>query len=456
MSSGGNLPFGFGAGDPANQRFGRSFEQDAAVRRAAETDVVDGRPGQLGPRPPDRDLDRRRRHRDPTAAESDQVTEALRLADLWLDDVTDLPSGVVTIEAWSRAQWIERTLPVWATLCDPIAARVVAAMGSVLPEEMKAQAGPIGAMMTQFGGMMFGAQVGQGIGALAQEIVSSTDVGLPLAATGVAALLPQNIAAFGEGLERPEDEVRLYLALREAAHQRLYGHVGWLRQRVIDTVEAYARGIKVDPSAIERAMSEVDPSNPESLQNALTGGMFEPDDTPEQVGGAAPARDPARARRGLGRCGRARGGRSPHAGSGRPARSLPAPPGNRRAGRADLLDPGRARAPAAAAARSRGTVVGRHRAPGRQWPRCDLGPPRPAADRRGSRRSPGLRRAPADDGDPLTRLGASSRARSFGLGELELRLRASVSMALCVALELAGISSGSASRPARSAAARRR
>jgi putative hydrolase len=148
---------------------------------------------------------------------------------------------------------------------------------------MREQAGPLGAVMNQFGGMMFGAQVGQGIGGLAQEIVSSTDVGLPLAATGTAAILPQNVAAFGEGLGRPEDEVRLYLALREAAHQRLYGHVGWLRQRVIDTIEAYARGIRVDPSAIERAMSEIDPTNPESLQNALTGGMFEPDDTPEQV-----------------------------------------------------------------------------------------------------------------------------------------------------------------------------
>ena len=137
--------------------------------------------------------------------------------------------------------------------------------------------------MNQFGGMMFGAQVGQGIGALAQEIMSSTDVGLPLAATGTAALLPENIAAFGEGLGRPDDEVRLYLALREAAHQRLYGHVGWLRQRVIDTIDAYARGIKVDPSAIERAMSEIDPTNPESLQNALSGGLFEPDDTPEQT-----------------------------------------------------------------------------------------------------------------------------------------------------------------------------
>jgi putative hydrolase len=207
----------------------------------------------------------------------------LRLADLWLDDATDLPSGVVTIESWSRVDWIERTLPVWATLCDPIAARVVDAMGSALPEEVRAQAGPLGAVMNQFGGMMFGAQVGQGIGALAQEIVSSTDVGLPLAATGLAALLPQNVTAFGEGLERPQDEVRLYLALREAAHQRLYAHVGWLRQRVIDTIESYARGIRVDPSAIERAMSEIDPTNPESMQNALAGGMFEPDDTPEQA-----------------------------------------------------------------------------------------------------------------------------------------------------------------------------
>ncbi len=283
MTSGGNLPFGFGAGDPANQGSGDLSSQMPLFAELQKLMSWTGGPVNW-------DLARQiavstvaDEHRDPTTAEVSQVTEALRLADLWLDDVTDLPSGVVTIEAWSRAQWIERTLPVWATLCDPIAARVVAAMGSVLPEEMQAQAGPIGAMMTQFGGMMFGAQVGQGIGALAQEIVSSTDVGLPLAATGLAVLLPQNIAAFGEGLERPEDEVRLYLALREAAHQRLYGHVGWLRQRVIDTVEAYARGIKVDPSAIERAMSEVDPSNPESLQNALTGGLFEPDDTPEQV-----------------------------------------------------------------------------------------------------------------------------------------------------------------------------
>jgi putative hydrolase len=143
-------------------------------------------------------------------------------------------------------------------------------------------AGGIGAIMNQVGGLMFGAQVGQGLSGLAREVVASTDVGLPLGPTGVAALVPANVAAFGAGLERPDDEVRLYLALREAAHQRLFAHVPWLRQRMLDTVAAYARGITVDLSAIEQAMGEIDPSNPQSVQDALSGGLFEPQTTTEQ------------------------------------------------------------------------------------------------------------------------------------------------------------------------------
>jgi putative hydrolase len=117
---------------------------------------------------------------------------------------------------------------------------------------------------------------------LAQEVVSATDIGIPLGPSGVAALVPENVSAFGEGLERPAEEVRLYLALREAAHQRLVAHVPWLRQRLLDTVDAYARGMSVDMSAIERAVGDIDPSDPASLQNALSGGLFEPETTDEQ------------------------------------------------------------------------------------------------------------------------------------------------------------------------------
>jgi putative hydrolase len=217
-----------------------------------------------------------------SAGERNEIIEAVRLADLWLDAATELPSATRSIEAWSRIEWVEKTLPVWRLLCDPVAGRVVEAMGSSLPPEAQAQAGPLMGMMGSMGGMMFGAQVGQALASLAGEVLSTTDIGLPLGPAGTAVLMPDNIKEFGAGLERPADEVRLFLALRESAHQRLFGQVSWLRQRLIDTVEAYARGITVDTGKIEQAMSEINPEDPESLQSALAGGMFEPEESPEQ------------------------------------------------------------------------------------------------------------------------------------------------------------------------------
>ncbi|MFD3554968.1 zinc-dependent metalloprotease [Streptomyces goshikiensis] len=215
-------------------------------------------------------------------AEKSAVEEAVRLADHWLDGVTSLPSGATTAVAWSRAEWVEATLPVWKELVDPVAERVGAAMGGVLPEEMQAMAGPLLGMMRSMGGAMFGQQIGQAVGTLAGEVVGSTDIGLPLGPAGKAALLPLNIAGFGKDLGVPAEEVRLYLALREAAHARLFAHVPWLRSHLFGAVEGYARGITVDTSKLEDVVGQLDPSNPEQLQEALQGGMFQPQDTPEQ------------------------------------------------------------------------------------------------------------------------------------------------------------------------------
>jgi putative hydrolase len=129
---------------------------------------------------------------------------------------------------------------------------------------------------------MFGSQVGQALGALSREVVSSTDVGLPLAGVGHAALLPAGVASFGAGLGLPDDEVRLFVALREAACHRLYAGVPWLRGRLLAALDDYARGITVDTSHMQEALSSIDPTNPEALQEALSGGLFEPQNTPAQ------------------------------------------------------------------------------------------------------------------------------------------------------------------------------
>jgi putative hydrolase len=236
------------------------------------------------------------------ANERAAVTEAVRLADLWLDDVTDFPSGIRKIEAWSQSEWLEATFPVWSSLCEPIAAKAVDAMGSMMtidqsqldtadvPPEMRAMLSGMGGlsalqpMLRQLGGAMLGGQIGTAIGELAGDMASSTDIGLPLAPEGTAALLPAGVTAFGDGLSVDLGEVRLFLALREAAHHRLFGHVPWLRQYLLGAVEAYAAGISVDMNKLRDALPDMDMTNPEeALRDALSGEtLFRPEDTPQQ------------------------------------------------------------------------------------------------------------------------------------------------------------------------------
>jgi len=242
---------------------------------------------------------------DPSVLDSQrrEVTEALRLADLWLGEATTFQSGIKTTAAWSRSEWVEATFPVWSKLCEPIAATVVDGMSNMMqvdpeqlegaPEELKQAFGAfggglggfggLGAMMKQVGGAMIGGQAGAAVAELAGEVTGSFDIGLPLGPKGTAALLPPGVAAFGEGLGVDAGEVRLYLALREAAHHRLFAHVPWLTAYLFGAVEAYAKGMTVDLSRLEEAMPQIDMSNPEALRDALAGGeLFRPENTEAQ------------------------------------------------------------------------------------------------------------------------------------------------------------------------------
>lgn len=218
----------------------------------------------------------------PTQEQVKAIEEAVHLAEMWLDPATTLPAGVRSVQTWSSVDWVEKTLPTWQRLCDPVAQRVSGAWLEALPEEAKQAAGPLMSMLGQMGGLTFGSQLGQGLAQLGGEVLTSTDVGLPLGPEGTAALLPANVARFVEGLDRPNSEVTVFLAAREAAHQRLFSHVPWLRQRLLATVEEFASGISVDTSALEDLAGKVDPTNPSSMQELMGSGMLEPKNTPEQ------------------------------------------------------------------------------------------------------------------------------------------------------------------------------
>lgn len=221
-----------------------------------------------------------------TAGTTTAIADAVHLAETWLDGASALPAGTSKAVGWTPTDWIDNTLETWKRLCDPIAEQVSAVWASALPEEAKGMAGPLLSIMSQMGGMAFGSQLGQALGTLSKEVLTSTDIGLPLGPKGTAALLPASIDSLSNGLEQPRSEILTFLAAREAAHHRLFSHVPWLSSQLLGAVESFARGMKIDMAGIEEAARDFNPmslGDPAAMEKLLTQGLFDPKPTPEQT-----------------------------------------------------------------------------------------------------------------------------------------------------------------------------
>ncbi|GAB2492888.1 zinc-dependent metalloprotease [Luteococcus sediminum] len=230
-----------------------------------------------------------------TSQQQREVADAERLANLWLDEACDfgeLPRGAAAL---SRAEWIEQTMPAWEKMTEPIVSNIASAMGNMMGGQMgqmPAELGAFGAMMQpmlrQAAGAMYSMQLAQAIAKLSTQVVTGSETGFHLMEQARASILPTNVAAFSEGLEVGDQDVLLYLLLRETARQRLFHQVGWLAPQMLAMVEHYAREITIDASALESAididdMGEMTPEKMQQISEKLQGNLFEPTQTAEQV-----------------------------------------------------------------------------------------------------------------------------------------------------------------------------
>lgn len=214
------------------------------------------------------------------------LVDAFGLANLWLSEATTISELGSAPQPMTRGEWVSKTLPVWKEIAAPVSTSIadalMDALGTQVPSEMQSMVQGAGQLMRGLGSTLFAAQFGQVLGRLSLEVVSGGDVGIPVLPAGTAAVIPQNIAAFGEGLEIPEDQIALYLATRELAYARLYKHAKWLRLHVLSQITDFARGVTVDVEALEDMASRLDPSNPEELRAAIEGGALLPTQTESQ------------------------------------------------------------------------------------------------------------------------------------------------------------------------------
>ena len=247
----------------------------------------------------------------------DSIRESLDIPNTWLDNATIFPSVSAPRDlAWSRRDWLDSTISGWQKLVEPLAEVMASALSELIggmsfggegddPENLIPQeaipafnsimggnpitAGGILPMMRGFMGAMIATQLGQSVGALAIRVTGANDVALPLFAKCETHLIPQNITLWGEGLDLPESEIAIFLALRESAAVRLFTHAPWLALYMQEAIASYGRGITIDMEAIQRQAEEaissgaLDIDNAESINLAITSGMFIPEQSPQQA-----------------------------------------------------------------------------------------------------------------------------------------------------------------------------
>ncbi len=217
-----------------------------------------------------------------TPAERSSIEQSFHVAALWLDEATEISELTTTPKLMSRTEWITATMPFWTQLAEPVALSIANSLTDVLreqaPEEMSGMIEGASKLMRNVGGTLFAMQLGQVVGQLSSEVVSGGDIGIPLLGTGEgdqqAAILPQNLAEFGADLDIEQDQVQLYIAVRELAHARLFRHAKWLKLQLISAIAESARGIGINTDQLEALAADFDPSNPEQLRDAVASGAL--------------------------------------------------------------------------------------------------------------------------------------------------------------------------------------
>jgi putative hydrolase len=209
----------------------------------------------------------------PDPLERIKFEELARVAELRVSDITGLATSttgrMLTILPVTRGEWARRTLDGWRPLLERLSTSLSAAgtAGQGEPGD-----DPLTSLLqgfsAAFGPLLFGMQAGAMVGHLATRTLGQYDLPIPRPASDELLVVGANIDALSEEWSLPIDDLRLWICLSELTTHAVLG-VPHVRQRLEELLLDYVGGFSVDPAALESRLGEVDPTNPEALQQAL-------------------------------------------------------------------------------------------------------------------------------------------------------------------------------------------
>ncbi|HEX2040593.1 MAG TPA: zinc-dependent metalloprotease [Acidimicrobiales bacterium] len=203
-----------------------------------------------------------------------RLEELVRVAELHVGTETGLPTSVagtaLVAESLGRGEWAARTLQDYRDLFERLATSLGAPVATEPPHDAPPEAADfLGSLGQVLAPVMMGFQSGSMVGHLAQRAFGQYDLPIPRPPADRIVLVPANIDAFAADWSLPVDDLRLWVCLNEVAHHAAIGrpHV---RGRLESLLAEYVSGFRPDAGALEARFGELDPTDPTSIQVALS------------------------------------------------------------------------------------------------------------------------------------------------------------------------------------------
>lgn len=210
----------------------------------------------------------------PDPIERIALQELARVAELHVGEATGLDLSQTgrstSIVPVTRAEWARRTIDAWRPLLETLSSSITGpamAQGADL-DEADPETAMLAPLLAALGPMMLGLQAGSMVGHLASRSLGQYDLPIPRPANDELVVVAKNVASFGDEWSLPADDLRLWVCLSELTTHAVIG-VPHVRARLSSLLDRHVTSFSLDTSGIASALEDIDPMNPEALQEAL-------------------------------------------------------------------------------------------------------------------------------------------------------------------------------------------
>jgi putative hydrolase len=186
----------------------------------------------------------------PDPVERIQLEELVRVAEMRVTDLTGLPisstGGLIRVVPVTRAEWARRTIDGWRPLLE----RLSTSLTSAAPAPAESS-DPLTALLQGF-----------------SSALGQYDLPIPRPPGDELIVVAPNVESFGRDWNLPPADLRLWLCVSELATHAVIG-IPHVRAALDHLLLTYAGSFRVDPTALEARLGDLDPNDPTGMQRAL-------------------------------------------------------------------------------------------------------------------------------------------------------------------------------------------